>query len=90
MLNQVPRVPKYLSAQMPEALKCLSALSIQVPLECPWSSLGVIFKGSSALWVFLECSLSANWAEKVSNITENGPFNSFKDIKNIVQYMYWK
>ena len=88
MLNQVPRVPKYLSAQMPEALKCLSVLSIQVSLECPWSALGVLFEGSSALWVSLECSLSANWVEKVSNITENGLLNSFKDIKNMFQYMY--
>ena len=75
------RVPKCPSApRVPESFKCLERPSaLGVPSEC-----------SSALWMPLECSLSALWVNKVCNITGNGVINSFiKFLKNFSDYIFY-
>lgn len=61
---------KYLECTVTPVLKYPNIVSAQVPLECPWSVLGLPF----------ECPLSALPLKKIRNITGSGLLNSFIEL----------
>ena len=86
-------VPKSFEFPSPKApFECPIASSAQVPESsvCPWSTLGVLFQCSGALWVPLESPLSALQVKKVCNIIWNCFLNSFIEFfETFSEYIFY-
>ena len=98
------RVPKRLSAWVSECLSAQVTFewpSAQVP-ECQSAQISYVsecpsafrmpecLKCLSALWVSLECLLSALWVKKAYNITGTGLLNSFIEfLKTFSEYIFY-